>query len=150
MEEGTAQKFCGERRLSIALRPTVARPRCSLLRWKQSDDSERAFAPFPNPRCLRFSGNFGGENFLSLSHGPPKRFGAATRLLLTSAPLPRTLLAYANLVRLCNVVFMMYEIHHASHSTISRRIHLEDAPRARASAARHYFRVGSPSHPGRV
>ena len=63
MEEGTAQKFCGERRLSIALRPTVARPRCSSLRWKQSDDSERAFAPFPNPRCLRFSGNFGGENY---------------------------------------------------------------------------------------
>jgi len=31
---------------------------------------------------------------LSLSRGPPKRFGFAARLLLTSAPLPRTLLAY--------------------------------------------------------
>jgi len=40
----------------------VARPRCSSPRWKRSDDSERAFASFPNPCCERFNRSFGGEN----------------------------------------------------------------------------------------
>ena len=63
MEGGTAQEACGERRPSIALRPAVARPRCSSLRWKRPDDSERASASFPNPCRIRSGRNFGGENY---------------------------------------------------------------------------------------
>src|SRR5262249_34614259 len=65
------------------------------LRAKRSDDSQRAFASFPNPCRIRFSRNFGGENCSSLSRWPPKRFGTAAPLLLTSAPLPRTFIGYA-------------------------------------------------------
>src|SRR5882724_3028323 len=63
-KEGIAQEVCGERRPSIALRPAIARPRCSSLRWKRSDDSERAFASLPNPCRIRRGRNFGGENYL--------------------------------------------------------------------------------------
>src|SRR5690349_9304230 len=69
-EEGTAQKLCGELYLSIALHPSAFPLICKSLRVKRSDDSQRAFASFPNPCCIRFSRNFGGENCLSLSRGP--------------------------------------------------------------------------------
>ena len=48
MEEGTTQKLCGERCLSIALHPPAFRLIYKSLRLKRSDDSERAFASFPN------------------------------------------------------------------------------------------------------
>src|SRR5258707_5085400 len=63
-KEGIAQEVCGERRPSIALRPAIARPRCSSVSWKRSDDSERAFASLPNLCRIRCSKNFGGENYL--------------------------------------------------------------------------------------
>jgi hypothetical protein len=63
-EEGTAQKSCGERCLSIALHPSAFPPICKSLLSKRSDDSERAFASFPNPCRFSHNRNFGGENLL--------------------------------------------------------------------------------------
>jgi len=60
-EEGTAQKLCGERRLSIALHPPALRLIYKSLRSKRSDDSERAFASFPNSCRIRRGKNFGGK-----------------------------------------------------------------------------------------
>jgi hypothetical protein len=56
----------------------------------QTDDSEQALRPLPNRRGLSCRSGFGGVIVQPFSPGSPKLPGNSIRLLVTSAPLPRT------------------------------------------------------------
>jgi len=137
-EEGIAQKFCGERRPSIALHPVAARPRYSSLRSKRSDDSE-GLSPRSPTSAISATQKFRRRKLLA----PFARATGSESALLPATPDPphstkRTLLAYWTIAR-------MQELARRHQATIeSFQITFCSAAASRQSRATSLARSTSP------